>query len=111
MFEVDMRIQIWRAQFEVYEFLARADGRVITQLIMGEGKTQIIIPLLVLNCLYSGLDYIPRINILSQLMPEASSNYYKFLAVSTFQIPILQLAFNRSVNFDQAFIEPSYQLI
>ncbi len=41
------------------------------QLNMGEGKTQVIIPLMILNSIYSNASkkerYIPRINLLSSL--------------------------------------------
>jgi hypothetical protein len=109
-FEVDMRIQCWRSQFDVYSFLATPAQKIVTQLNMGEGKTQIIIPLLILNCIYRE-KRIPRINILTQLMPEASSNFYKFLSSSTFQIPIIHLSFNRNVNLIDKLIRDSHRLI
>lgn len=37
------------------------------QLNMGEGKTQVIIPMIILNTIFDKVDTLPRINLLSSL--------------------------------------------
>jgi hypothetical protein len=56
---------------------------------MGEGKTQVIIPMIILNVIFEKNDSnkLPRINILSSLMDEARGNFFRFLSVTGFQIP------------------------
>jgi len=54
---------------------------------MGEGKTQVIIPLMILDAIYEKKKCIPRINLLSSLIDEARGNYFRFLSVTGFQIP------------------------
>ena len=44
-----MKPQIWRAQFETYQLLSQSPTGTFTQLNMGEGKTQVIIPMMVLH--------------------------------------------------------------
>lgn len=58
---------------------------------MGEGKTQTIIPMIILYILYENDKNIktPRINCLSSLYSETYSNFYKFLSATGFRIPLL----------------------
>lgn len=69
---------------------------------MGEGKTQVIIPLMILNAVYSkekkSERYIPRINLLSSLFEEARGNFFRFISATGFQIPCFELPFNRKVQ-------------
>jgi hypothetical protein len=76
----------------------------VTQLNMGEGKTQIIIPMLVLNEIYINKKLVPRVNILSPLYKEAQRNYYKFLSTTGFRINVFPLYFNRTVEINQSNI-------
>lgn len=65
-----MRIQIWNSQYHTYNELTNSKNGAITQLNMGEGKTQVIIPMLVLDILYSKSKKdkkIPRVHLLSTL--------------------------------------------
>ena len=66
-----MKSQIWKTQFETYKLLRESSTGVFTQLNMGEGKTQVIIPMMVLNELYQRKKFLPRVNILSPLYREA----------------------------------------
>jgi hypothetical protein len=59
-----------------------------TQLNMGEGKTQTIIPMIILESLYGQEKCIPRVNLLTALFEESYSNYFKFLSITSFNIPI-----------------------
>ena len=70
----------------------------VSQLNMGEGKTQVIIPMIVLDLLYGQKKQIPRVNLLQALYPESRSNYYRFLSLTGFNIPIIELPFDRNVN-------------
>ena len=59
---------------------------------MGEGKTQIIIPMIVLELRYGDKSFkgkIPRINLLTQIFEESKSNYYRFFSITGFNIPIV----------------------
>ena len=68
---------------------------------MGEGKTQVIIPMMVLNEIYLRKRSLPRVNILSPLYREAQDNYFKFLSITGFRINIISLYFNRTVDVSQ----------
>lgn len=57
------------------------------QLNMGEGKTQVIIPMIILNTIFNKSNTLPRINLLTSLYEEARGNMFKFLSVTGFQIP------------------------
>ena len=47
-FEAEMKIQIWSSQFETFRALMEGESGSVSQLNMGEGKTQVIIPMVVL---------------------------------------------------------------
>lgn len=57
------------------------------QLNMGEGKTQVIIPMIILNTIFNRKNSLPRINLLTSLYEEARGNMFKFLSVTGFQLP------------------------
>ena len=68
---------------------------------MGEGKTQIIIPMIVLWKLYNPAQrQTPRINLLSSLFEEARANFFRFLSVTGFKVPGCQLPFTREVHLN-----------
>ena len=57
---------------------------------MGEGKTQIIIPMIILEKLYGEKEIkIPRISLLPSLYEECRLNYYRTLSITGFNIPII----------------------
>jgi len=63
-----MKTQIWPSQFETFKLLYENKSGSAIQLNMGEGKTQIIIPMIVLYEIYVNKNkYLPRVNILSTL--------------------------------------------
>ena len=99
-FEAEMKIRIWQSQYDTYKHLRNSDSGAVSQLNMGEGKTQVIIPMIVLDNIYDPLHGHPisRINILSQLFQEAQGNYFRFFSVTSFRIPIFSLYFNREVD-------------
>jgi hypothetical protein len=71
---------------------------------MGEGKTQIIIPMLVLYEIYINKKLVPRVNILSPLYKEAQINYFKFFSITGFKINIFPIYFNRTVDISETNI-------
>ena len=64
---------------------------------MGEGKTQVIIPMMVLDEVFNRKQLLPRVNILTPLYYEAQDNYYKFLSITGFRLPLIPVYFNRDV--------------
>ena len=98
-FEAEMKIKIWKSQYETFVHLMEGKNS-ISQLNMGEGKTQVIIPMIMLEQLYSK-QQIPRINILSSLYQEAYANYFNFFAVTSFNLPCVEIPFNREVNLTE----------
>ena len=59
-----MKIQIWLSQYETFETLMEERKGSACQLNMGEGKTQVIIPMIILESLYGKKKRIPRVNLL-----------------------------------------------
>ena len=81
------------------------------QLNMGEGKTQLIIPMIILSSIYSKSKFLPRINLLSSLYEEARGNFFRFLSVTGFQIPSMEIPFTRKVNLTKKNIMIIRELI
>lgn len=101
-----MKIRIWLSQYDTYKHLRDSVSGSVSQLNMGEGKTQVIIPMIVLENIYSK-DYhnlLSRINILSSLFQEAQANYFKFFSATSFRIPLLSLYFNRDISLSRVNI-------
>ena len=48
-----MKTQIWKPQYETFKLLNSSTPGTYTQLNMGEGKTQVIIPMMVLDQIYN----------------------------------------------------------
>ena len=110
-FEAEMKLQIWVSQFETFKSLMEGESGSVSQLNMGEGKTQVIIPMVVLELLYGSDRRIPRINLLQALFHESRSNYYRFLTVTGFNIPIVELPFERQMNLDDENFKNNVQII
>lgn len=93
-----MRIQVWSSQYHTYNELTNSNNGAITQLNMGEGKTQVIIPMLVLDILHNKArkdKKVPRVHFLSTLYEEAKNNYFKFFSATGFRLKIFPIKFNR----------------
>jgi hypothetical protein len=101
-FEAEMKVQLWPSQLETYNnLMSEEKSGSFCQLNMGEGKTQVIIPLIILNTIYAnkgGKKCLPRINLLSSLFEEARGNFFRFLSATGFQIPAFEIPFNRKVK-------------
>ena len=102
VFEVEQRLQIRRVQFRVASFLIENPGA-ITQLNMGEGKTRVILPMLVLHMAQS--DRLVRLHFLSQLLFEAYHYLHRHLTASLMCRRLLLLPFHRDVKLTLKDIE------
>ena len=95
VFEVEQRLQIRRVQYLVAQFFIDNPGST-TQLNMGEGKTRVILPMLVLELAHS--DRLVRLHFLSQLIDEAYYYLHRHLTASLMGRRLLRLPFHRDVN-------------
>jgi hypothetical protein len=95
VFEVEQRLQIRRVQYRITQFCIDNPGA-ITQLNMGEGKTRIILPMLVLHL--SQPERLVRLHFLSQLIDEAYYYLHRHLTASLMCRRLLQLPFHRDVK-------------
>lgn len=103
-FEAEMRIKIWASQFQTYQDLESSQNRSYSQLNMGEGKTQVIIPMFVLQKLFCSdpsKRKLPRINLLSALIDESRLNYFRFFSATSFRIPCIEIPFTREVDLSE----------
>ena len=102
-FEVTGAIQIRPMQYSVAKDLMEKAGA-IQQLNMGEGKTRVILPMLVMHALQrkkaSGCDTLPRLHFLPQLLGEAYEYLHSKLCASELGIRLLMTPFNRDVDVD-----------
>ena len=95
VFEVEQRLQIRRVQYHITQFCIDNPGA-ITQLNMGEGKTRIILPMLVLHL--SQPERLVRLHFLSQLIDEAYYYLHRHLTASLMCRRLLRLPFHRDVK-------------
>jgi hypothetical protein len=97
-FEAEMKIRIWKSQQDTEEHLRNRGNGSVSQLNMGEGKTQVINPMIVLYNLFEpgeGQPLLSRINILSSLFQESLGNYFRFFSATSFRIPCFRLLVSR----------------
>jgi hypothetical protein len=97
VFEVEQRLQIRRVQYKVAQELIDCPGSV-TQLNMGEGKTRVILPMLVLALAQP--ERLMRLHFLTPLLGEAYDFLHRHLTASLTNRRIFQLPFNRNVRFE-----------
>ena len=99
VFEVFAQLQIRPVQHTIAKSMIDAiDTRgcnPITQLNMGEGKTRVILPMLVMHWRKS--DKLVRLNFLSPLLREASDYLHSVLCASVLAIKTFHLPFSRDV--------------
>ena len=98
VFEVEQRLQIRRVQYRITRFCIDNPGA-ITQLNMGEGKTRIILPMLVLYL--SQPDRLVSLHFLSQLIDEAYYYLHRHLTASLMNRRLLRLPFHRDVKLTE----------
>ena len=95
VFEVEGQLQIRPIQYVIARHLIDSPGS-IGQLNMGEGKTRVILPMLVLH-LAKG-DEIVRLHFLGQLLDEAFHYLHLHLCASALNRKIFRLPFSRDVK-------------
>ena len=95
IFEVEGSLQIRPSQYDVARTLIENKGA-IAQLNMGEGKTRVILPMLILYWGAQG-DSVVRLYFLSQLLKEAYAHLHRYLSSSVLGCKIFLLPFNRDV--------------
>ena len=94
VFEVEQRLQIRREQHTMARFLLDNEWTT-SQLNMGEGKTRVILPMLVLELARPGSKQLVRLNFLSQLLSEAYDFLHRNLTASLACRRLVQLPFHR----------------
>jgi hypothetical protein len=97
VFEVEGRLQIRPKQYLVASALTERKGT-IAQLNMGEGKTRVLIPMLMLHWGKLNGDSIVRVHILSQLLIEAFDFFHQHLCASVLRRKVYMLPFNRDID-------------
>eukprot|EP00798_Chlamydomonas_sp_ICE-L_P004009 gene4009-14089_t len=95
VFEVEGGLQIRPQQYAVATRLIREPGA-IAQLNMGEGKTRVILPMLVLH-LAKG-KHLVRLNFLSTLLSEARAHLHNHICASVLGRKVFIQPFNRDVE-------------
>lgn len=94
-FEVEKRLQIRYLQYCVTNFCMENPGK-ITQLNMGEGKTRVIIPLLMLAMPHA--NRLMRLHFLSPLLMEGYNFLHHTLTASVLNRRLYLLPFHRSIS-------------
>lgn len=97
VFEVEQTIQIRSMQYTVAKYCMENPG-MITQLNMGEGKTRVILPLIVLHM--ANKEYLVRLHFLSPLLGEAYDYLHGALTASLLCRRMCFLPFNRDITID-----------
>ena len=92
VFEVEQKLKIRRVQYMTAKHLIDSPGA-ITQLNMGEGKTRVILPMLLLHLARPGT--LVRMHFLSQLLGEAYLFLHRHLTASLMNRRLCLLPFDR----------------
>ncbi|KAJ3080690.1 hypothetical protein HDU99_007692, partial [Rhizoclosmatium hyalinum] len=100
VFEVEGGLQIRPSQYSTAMQLMDNPGAVL-QLNMGEGKTRVIMPMIILA---KSKERLTRVNVLTQLLHEAGEHLHSTLTASVLGVKILELPFNRQINLSPANI-------
>eukprot|EP00752_Nemacystus_decipiens_P003638 g3353.t1 len=96
-FEAESGLQIRPAQAEVALHMMNNPGEIV-QLNMGEGKTRVILPLLVLHwSVPSGDAAVVRLHFVEALLGEAFDYLHHVLSGTLLECPVFLLPFNRDV--------------
>ena len=99
VFEVENSLQIRPKQITIAQHLLRNPGK-LSQLNMGEGKTRVILPMLLLTRTKTR-DAVVRVHFLSQLLHEAHDYLHCCLTASVFEKLICLVPFNRDVKLTE----------
>ena len=100
VFEVTAQLQIRPVQYTIarsmIERIEKKGPGPIAQLNMGEGKTRVILPMLIMH--WWNTDKLIRLNFLSPLLSEAFDYMHRTLCDSVIGIKFFKMPFNRDVN-------------
>jgi hypothetical protein len=105
VFEVEGRLQIRPKQYIVANAILTNPGAIV-QLNMGEGKTRVIIPMIIMQLTSSATAApkdnwsIPRIHFLTALLSEGFAHIHEFLTASVLNVKLFCLPFSREVELD-----------
>jgi hypothetical protein len=103
VFEVESQLQIRPQQFTIAREIIK-NPNAILQLNMGEGKTRVILPMLILHWAYDREcahdNQVIRIHILPQLIDEAFEHLHCYVSASVFGRHIFQLPFSRDIQLN-----------
>ena len=100
VFEVTAQLQIRPVQYTIARsMIERMENKglgPIAQLNMGEGKTRVILPMLIMH--WRNTDKLIRVNFLSPLLSEAFDYMHRTLCDSVIGIKFFKMPFNRDVD-------------
>ena len=99
IFEMEQQLQIREVQYEVAKHLMCNPGA-IAQLSMGEGKTRVILPMLIMYLGRADNHQVLRLHILPALLHEAHNYFHRRLTASLLRKRIYLLPFDRDVHLD-----------
>lgn len=99
-FEVQEGLQIRPKQYYVAQAMHASNGT-ICQLNMGEGKTRVIVPMLMLQQMQS--EHICRVVLLPQLVDQTYEYLHRTLCAGVFQQHLVRMPFHRGVPVEAEF--------
>eukprot|EP01080_Neovahlkampfia_damariscottae_P011886 gene11886-5213_t len=98
-FEVEGNIQIRNDQYSIAQHLIE-NPQAICQLNMGEGKTRVILPMLILY--YSSMKKCVRVHIMKPLLQETIDFFQYNLTASSFNLFLMEQPFHRDINITES---------
>ena len=101
VFEADGGLQIRPAQYAVAKAVLETPGAIV-QLNMGEGKTRVILPMLLLEWTRRGAggtrSQLVRLNLLAYLLPEAYDYLHEHMTGGLLRVKLFRMPFSRDVE-------------
>ena len=112
VYEAANTLQIRPTQFDVAMCLIENEGAIV-QLNMGEGKTRVILPMLILywGSASQRCDGAVRLHFLRQLLFEGYAHLHRQLSRSVLECKLFLMPFNRDVQLDVATVKRMYQSV
>jgi hypothetical protein len=112
VYEAANTLQIRPTQFDVAMCLIENEGAIV-QLNMGEGKTRVILPMLILywGSVSQGRGNVVRLHFLRQLLDDGYAHLHRQLSRSVLQCKLFLMPFNRDVQLDVATVKRMYQIV
>jgi hypothetical protein len=102
VFEVIHQLQIRPVQYDIAKTLIDGlecnESGPFAQLNMGEGKTRVILPMLVLHWMNKNPALLVRLNFLDSLIDEAFEYLHQYLCANALQCKLFRLPFHRNIE-------------